>query len=95
MSITGQPTETVFVGLSAGGIDSTVGEFNFEGAQVGDLILCQDFTVGDDNVVDEVTDAVLSAFIEASPLIVFAPERDTAILTFVDNDRTFITIGIK
>lgn len=95
MSITGQPTETVFVGLSAGGIDSTMGEFNFEGAQVGDLILCQDFTFGDDNVVDQVPGAVLSAFVEATPLIVFAPERDTAILTFVDNDRTFLIISIK
>ena len=97
MTITGQPTETVFVGLSASGIDSrTMGEFTFEGAQVGDLILCQNFTLDDDNVVDQVPGAVLSAFVEATPLIVFAPERDTAILMFVDNDRTFlIIISIK
>jgi hypothetical protein len=92
VSLTGQPTETVFVGLGS----RTTGEFNFEGAQIGDLILCQTFTLIDDNVVEQQPGTVLSAFIEASsPSIVFAPERDTALLTFVDNDRMFLIINIK
>jgi hypothetical protein len=95
VSLTGQLTETVFVGLSA--LDSrTTGEFSFEGAQVGDMILCLAFINSpDDNAVEVSSAALLSAFVEASPSIVFAPERDTAILIFVDNDRMFLISSIK
>ena len=90
VSVTGQLTETAFVGLSG-----STGEFNFDGAQVGDEILCQTFNFSDDNVVEQMPDVVLFAFIEASPLITFVPERDLAILRFVDNDRMFVIISIK
>ena len=89
MSVIGQLIETVFVGFSGSMI---TGVFNFDGAQVGDEILCQTFNFSDDNVVEQRPDALLSAFIEASPLITFVPERDVAILRFVDNDRMFLTI---
>ena len=93
VSVIGQVTETVFVGLSVSIAPQITGEFNFEGAEVGDEILCQMLSLGDDNVVDQQPDAPIFSFIEASPAITFAPERDTAILIFVDNDRTYVSYG--
>lgn len=95
LSLTGQLAESIFVGLTTPESRLT-GEFTFvDETQVGDQILCQTLTFSDDNVVERRPDFVLSSFVEAaSPSITSAPERDTAILRFVDNDRTFLIINI-
>ena len=92
VSLTGQPTDTILVGFS--GIRGT--PFNFDGAQVGDEVLCTPVNISDDNVVVRRDGGLLvSAFIEALPssMITFSPGRDTATLFIDDNDRKFLTLS--
>ena len=87
VSLVNQLNEGVFVGFS----DSEVVEdFGFNGARVGDEVLCQTIDIAEDNVVELDEARILSAFIEGSPSVTIAPGRDSAILNIIDNDRMFL-----
>jgi hypothetical protein len=66
------------------------GEVNFEGAMVGDPLLCQNLTIQDDNIPEPDQVSILSAFIEGPPTISYAPGGDQATITVIDNDGKLI-----
>ena len=94
LSQTGPLTGSAFIGFST--VQDTFegfrasGAVNFEGAIVGDPLLCQNFTVQADDIPEPDQVSLLSAFIEGPPTINFAPDGDQATVTVIDNDGMFM-----
>ena len=98
LSQTGPLTGSALIGFST--VQDTFegfrasGEVNFEGAIVGDPLLCQNFTVQDDDIPEPDQATLLSAFIEGPPTINYAPGGDQATIIIIDNDGMFIYSSI-
>ena len=63
-------------------------EVDFAGAMVGDPLLCQNLTIQEDDIAEPDQVSLISAFVEGPPSISFAPGRDQAAITVIDNDGT-------
>ena len=95
VSLMGQVTGGAFVGINTVTIRGSLLEFsvsgfvNFTGVEVNEPILCGTPTVIDDNILAGPQQSDLSAFIEGPAFITFAPGRDSASITVIDNDGMY------
>jgi hypothetical protein len=94
LSQTGPLTGSALIGFSPfqGPLEGfrASGEVNFEGAMVGDPLLCQNLTIQDDDIPEPDQVALLSAFIEGPPSISYALGGDQATITVIDNDGRLV-----
>ena len=87
LSQTGPLTGSALIGFS-GPLEGlgAIREVNFTGAMVGQLLLCQNLTIQDDNIAEPDQVSMLFAFIEGPDFISYAPGGDEATVIVIDND---------